>query len=150
MTVAERRVRLARSESFPSADSVIAAPWESAIQQIRFTANTAVVLMTHSLPDDATLLPLLAAKPFVYAGALGPAHRRAALLALASEVGLVNDDFVARLRGPIGLDLGDRTAAGISVSVISEIMAQLNERDGRAMSQPPAPARLLSLSTAHA
>jgi xanthine/CO dehydrogenase XdhC/CoxF family maturation factor len=129
---------------------VIAGPWEAAVGQIRFTANTAVVLMTHSLPDDAILLPLLADKPFAYAGVLGPAHRREALVKIASEAGSMNDDVLTRLRGPIGLDLGDRSAGGIAVAVISEIMAQLNDRDGRAMSRPPPPARLLSLSPAHA
>jgi xanthine dehydrogenase accessory factor len=105
--------------------------------------------MTHSLPDDAILLPLLADKPMAYAGVLGPAHRRDALLALANETGPLNDDFLTRLRGPIGLDLGDRSAGGIAVSVVAEILAQLNDRDGRAMSQPAVPPRFLSLSMAH-
>src|SRR5688572_12864389 len=76
VTVADRRARRARREHFPSADAAVAEPWEAAVRQIRFTANTAVVLMTHSLLDDAILLPLLADKAFAYAGVLGPPHRR--------------------------------------------------------------------------
>jgi xanthine dehydrogenase accessory factor len=141
VTVADRRARRARSDHFPSADVVIAAPWEHAVRQIRFTANTALVLMTHSLPDDAVLLPLLADRPFAYAGVLGPAHRRDALLELAAHAGAINDDFVARLRGPIGLDLGDRSPAGIAVSVVSEILAHLHDRQARPMSDAAPPPR---------
>jgi xanthine dehydrogenase accessory factor len=146
VTVADRRTRHPRAERFPSADAIIAAPWDAAIDRIHFTPNTAVVLMTHSLPDDAVLLPLLADKPCAYVGVLGPAHRREALLQWALENGPINDEFVARLHGPIGLDLGDRSAAGIAVSVIAEIVGQLNERSGRPLSDlsRPVPSSLLS------
>ncbi len=40
VTIADRRSRRARSEQFPTADVVIAAPWEIALGQIRFTGNT--------------------------------------------------------------------------------------------------------------
>jgi xanthine dehydrogenase accessory factor len=136
VTVADRRTRQARPERFPSADVVIAAPWDVAIERIGFTATTAVVLMTHSLPDDMILLPFLADKPCAYVGVLGPAHRRDALLRLAGEASTIDDEFIARLRGPIGLDLGDRSAAGIAVSVVAEIVAHLNDRSGRPLSEP--------------
>jgi xanthine dehydrogenase accessory factor len=136
VTVADRRARHARPERFPSANVVIAAPWEAAVDQIRFTENTAVVLMTHSLPDDVILLPLLAEKPFAYAGVLGPAHRRDVLIQLASEEAPLHGDFLSRLRGPVGLDLGDRSVGGIAVSVIAEIVAHLNDRAARPMSTP--------------
>jgi xanthine dehydrogenase accessory factor len=151
VTVADRRGRHARTSRFPSADAVIAAPWETALHKIRFTANTAILLMTHSLPDDAILLPLLANKPGAYVGVLGPAHRREGLLQLVVEAGPINEDFVARLRGPIGLDLGDRSATGIAVSVIAEIVAHLNDRSAAPMSDPSQPiahSQLLSSSDA--
>jgi xanthine/CO dehydrogenase XdhC/CoxF family maturation factor len=141
VTVADRRGRRALPERFPSADAVIAAPWEAAVGRIRFTGNTAVVLMTHSLPDDAILLPLLADKPFAYVGVLGPAHRRDALLSLANRAGPVNADFATRLRGPIGLDLGDRSPAGIAVSVVSEVLAHVHDRQARPMSDAAPPPR---------
>jgi xanthine/CO dehydrogenase XdhC/CoxF family maturation factor len=36
--------------------------------------------------------------------------------------------LAARLHGPIGLDLGDRSPAGIAVAVTAEILAHLNDR----------------------
>jgi xanthine dehydrogenase accessory factor len=137
VTVADRRARHARPERFPSADAVIAAPWEAGVNQIRFTPNTAILLMTHNVPDDAIVLPLVADKPCAYVGVLGPAHRRNALLRWSMGSGPMTDQFVERLRGPIGLDLGDRSAAGIAVSVIAEIVAHLNDRSGTPMSDHP-------------
>jgi xanthine/CO dehydrogenase XdhC/CoxF family maturation factor len=129
LTIADRRNRKATAERFASADVVIAEPWDVAIPRIRFTPQTAVLLMTHSLPDDAEILPLLADKETAYLGVLGPAHRRENLLAMVNQPSLA-----ARLHGPIGLDLGDRSAGGIAVAVAAEILAHLNDRNGRQLS----------------
>lgn len=150
VTVADRRGRRAEPQHFPTADVVVAAPWEVAIGQIRFTGNSAVLLMTHSLPDDAILLPLLANLPFAYAGVLGPAHRKQALLELAGGAGTVSEEFATRLRGPIGLDLGDRSAAGIAVSVVSEILAHLHDRQARPMTEVAPPLHTPAITTTHA
>lgn len=135
LTIADRRARKATAERFPQADQVLAEPWDVAIGQVRFTPQTAVLLMTHSLPDDAEILPLLADKETTYLGVLGPAHRRENLLSLTNR-----PELAARLHGPIGLDLGDRSAAGIAVAVTAELLAHLNDRTPRPMSeqkQPP-------------
>jgi xanthine/CO dehydrogenase XdhC/CoxF family maturation factor len=130
VTVADRRARLATPARFPDADIVIAADWPGAVGQIAFTPRTAVVMMTHSLSDDVDALPLLADKPLAYVGALGPPHRREWVLERAS----VPAALAARFRGPIGLNLGDRSPAGIAVSVTGEILAMLNARDAAPLS----------------
>lgn len=132
VTVADRRGRLATRNRFADADEVIAADWATSIARITFTPRTAVVMMTHSLADDIEMLPLLAERPMGYVGALGPAHRRQWVLDGAG----VNGNFAVRFRGPIGLNLGDRSAAGIAVSIVSEILATLNARDAAPLSSP--------------
>ena len=131
-TVIDRRSRLASESRFPDADQPIATDWQAAVGQVTFTPRTAVVLMTHSLPDDVEILPLIASAPVGYLGSLGPAHRRQWLLDLVPpEIAMrLNDDF----RSPIGLNLGDRSAAGIAVAVVAEILAQLNDRDATSFS----------------
>ncbi|HWG04203.1 MAG TPA: XdhC family protein [Beijerinckiaceae bacterium] len=128
VTIADRRARLATQSRFPDADDVIAYDWASAVEQIVFTPNTAIVMMTHSLPDDIEILPLLINKKFAYIGALGPAHRRRWLLEGVEKTTPLPEEFSARIRGPIGLNLGDRTAMGIAVSIVAEILADLNGR----------------------
>lgn len=138
VTVADRRARLATHDRFPEADHVVASDWQRAIEQITFTPRTAVVMMTHNIADDVELLPYLDGKAFGYLGALGPAHRRQWVLDSAN---ITSDPLADRLRGPIGLNLGDRSPAGIAVSVTAEILAELNQRDAAPLSQHPSIAR---------
>jgi len=132
VSIADRRARLARRARFPNADAVVAADWDDAIDALRFTPRTAAVLMTHSFEDDARVLSLISRRDVAYIGALGPAHRRQWLLEEMAAHGVrPSGEFASRVRGPIGLDLGDRSAAGIAVAVAAEILARLNARDAR-------------------
>jgi xanthine dehydrogenase accessory factor len=128
VSICDRRARMATRGRFPDADQVAAGDWRIAIDSVMFTPQTAVVLMTHSLPDDAEILPLLAERPMAYIGVLGPAHRRRWVLENVEGAAELPESFVNRLRGPIGLDLGERSAGGIAVSIVSEILAELNGR----------------------
>jgi xanthine dehydrogenase accessory factor len=132
VTVADRRARLATRARFPNADAVLAADWDEAVEALRFSPRTSAILMTHSLEDDVRVLSLLSRRQLSYIGALGPAHRRQWLLQEVAALGVrLTDDVRLKLRGPIGLDLGDRSAAGIAVAVAAEILAQLNTRDAQ-------------------
>ncbi len=142
VTVADRRARLATRARFPDADQLVAGDWSSALRSITFTPRTAVVLMTHSLVDDAEILPLLAERPAAYVGVLGPEQRRRWLLEMAEEAVRLPEAFVNRFRGPIGLDLGERSPSGIAVSIVAEILAELNGRT-------PAPLSATRVASAH-
>lgn len=135
VTVADCRARLANRTRFPDADHVVAADWWKALEEIAFTPQTAVVLMTHSVEDDVEILPLLSEKPAAYVGMLGPVHRRGWVLQGAQETVELNEEFVGRVRGPIGLDLGERSAEGIAVSIVSEILAEMNGRTAAPLSE---------------
>jgi xanthine/CO dehydrogenase XdhC/CoxF family maturation factor len=129
VSVADRRARYATTVRFPHARAVLACEWDEAIESIRFSPRTAVVLMTHNLDDDACVLSQLSGRRLAYVGALGPAHRRGWLLEQASALGLATTDPIARmLRGPIGLDLGDRSPVGIALAIAAEIAALFNRR----------------------
>jgi xanthine dehydrogenase accessory factor len=70
-----------------------------------------------------------------YLGALGPEHRRQWLLDGLAQVN-GSASMATTLRGPIGLNLGDRSAAGIAVSIMSEILAVMHGRAPLPLSQP--------------
>jgi xanthine dehydrogenase accessory factor len=123
--VVDPRARLVTRSRFPDADQLVANDWWSALQSITITPRSAVVLMTHSLVDDAALLPLLVERPAAYLGVLGPERRRWLLDNVDTQM---PESFASRLRGPIGLNLGDRSPNGIAVSIVSEILAELNGR----------------------
>lgn len=135
VTVTDRRGRLATKSRFPDADEIVVDEWSGAFDKITFTPHTAVVMMTHSLPDDTVILPLLHDRPMTYLGVLGPEHRLEWLLNGIADRTELNDEFTAKVHGPIGLNLGDRSASGIAVSVVAEILACFNGRDAKPLSQ---------------
>lgn len=131
--VADPRARLVTRSRFPDADQLVASDWWSALQSITVTPRSAVVLMTHSLVDDAAILPLLVDRPAAYMGVLGPERRRHWLLENVDAD--LPESFAHQLRGPIGLNLGDRSPNGIAVSIVAEILAELNGRTPGPLSQ---------------
>ena len=132
VSVVDRRARLATSARFPNARAVVTSEWEEAVDALVFSPRSAAVLMTHSLDDDARVLSLLSRRQLPYLGALGPAHRRQWLIDQASAYDMAGGNQIAmKVHGPIGLDLGERSAAGIAVAVAAEILARLNHRDAR-------------------
>jgi xanthine dehydrogenase accessory factor len=78
--------------------------------------------------DDPALRAALPSPAF-YIGALGSkatqAKRRERLL----EAGL-SEEQIARLRAPIGLDLGGRSPEEIALAVMAQIVAVRNGREG--------------------
>jgi xanthine/CO dehydrogenase XdhC/CoxF family maturation factor len=132
VTVADRRARFATSARFPHARAVLASDWADAVDAVVCSPRTAAVLMTHSLDDDARVLSLLSGRRLAYIGVLGPAHRLEWLLEQASALAGERDGhLLANVHGPVGLDLGDRSAAGIAIAVAAEILARLNHRDAQ-------------------
>jgi xanthine/CO dehydrogenase XdhC/CoxF family maturation factor len=132
VAIVDRRTRLATRARFPNARAIVAREWDEAVDALACSPRTAAVLMTHSLDDDARVLSLLSRRQLAYLGALGPAHRRQWLIDQAAADAATRGDRVATtVHGPIGLDLGDRSAAGIAVAVAAEILARLNRRDAK-------------------
>jgi xanthine/CO dehydrogenase XdhC/CoxF family maturation factor len=105
----------------------------SALDLARFDA---AVVMSHHLVADGKYLAALASSHLGYVGLLGPAARRERLFA---EIGPALAGLLrARLRAPVGLDLGGRTPEAIALSIVAEIQAALNGRRGLPFSEQAA------------
>src|SRR4051794_37763833 len=93
--------------------------------ELQLDPHTAVVAVTHDPKlDDLVLLEALKSPAF-YVGALGSrgnTAKRKDRLALFD----LSAAEIARLHGPIGLDIGSRTPAEIAVSILAEIVAVKN------------------------
>ena len=85
-------------------------------------ANTAVAVLTHDPKiDDPALLAALRSPAF-YVGALGSRTTHAKRVERLRNEGL-KSDALARLKAPIGLNLGGRTPEEIALSILAEITA---------------------------
>ena len=114
---------------FPHVDRLIQTWPDKALAQVGLTRSTAVAALTHDPKLDEPALKMALPSPAFYVGALGSrttqAKRRQRLLAEG-----LTEAHLARLHGPIGLDLGGRTPEEIALAVMAQIVAARNGQVG--------------------
>ena len=120
--VVDGRPRFATPERFPHVDDLRIGVPSELVQQVPLIPTTALVLVAHYYKYDLPVLRHALATQVGYIGLLGSTRRGAAILNLLREDG-VSEEALARVRVPIGLDLGARTPEETAVSVAAEIIA---------------------------
>jgi len=124
--VVDPRDAFAREERFPGSQLIRTWPGE-ALSALAPDHRTAVVTLTHDAKlDDPALVAALGSAAF-YVGALGSKRTHAKRMARLKEQGL-DDVAIARIRAPIGLDIGARTPAEIAVAILAEVVDALRRR----------------------
>jgi xanthine dehydrogenase accessory factor len=126
VTVVDHRAAYANVEKFSGA-TVVSGPAASLAGLVELNRFSAAVVMSHHLDSDAAYLRVLAPTNIEYIGLLGPRPRRDRLL---NEIGGAAGRIEARLRGPIGLDIGATTPEGIALAIVAEIHAAAAGRLG--------------------
>jgi len=100
---------------------------DEAVQALGLDARTALVLLTHDPKlDDPALMAALRSEVF-YIGALGSTRTHAKRVSRLQAAGFTEDD-IARIHGPIGLDIGAAGPAEIAVAVLAQMTAVLRGR----------------------
>jgi len=96
-----------------------------------FTDADVLVLLDHDPAFDVVLVDALRrGRGFI--GALGSRRTQAARRERLLAAGLTEAEL-ARLRGPVGLDLGARTPAETAVSIVAQVVAARSGRAGTAL-----------------
>ena len=137
VTVVDPRTAFATPERFP--DVALLAEWpDVALARIGLDRFTAMAALTHDPKiDDPGLDAALRADCF-YVGALGSRKTHAARVARLTAAGH-SDETIARIRAPIGLDIGAVSPAEIAVSVLGEVVGALRRKPTRAETAGPRP-----------
>ncbi len=120
--VVDGRPRLATRERFPEADELHVGIPSELVRRVPVRAETAVVLVAHDYKYDLPVLRHVLAGSAGYVGMLGSRRRGETILRMLREEG-VAEAALARIRVPIGLDLGGRTAPEIALAILGEIVA---------------------------
>jgi len=125
VTVCDARPVFATSKRFPDADEVVV-DWPHrylgrAAEAGELDERTVVCVLTHDPKFDVPLLEVALRLPLAYLGAMGSRRTHADRLARLRELGMT-DAELARLRAPIGLDIGARTPEETAVSIAAEII----------------------------
>ncbi|OIV36477.1 hypothetical protein BIV57_16050 [Mangrovactinospora gilvigrisea] len=123
VTVCDARSVFATRARFPEADEVVVDwPHRYLAVQRDLDARTAVCVLTHDAKFDVPVLLAALRGPAGYVGAMGSRRTCEQRLASLREAGLTAREL-ARLRAPIGLDLGAATPEETAVSIVAEIVA---------------------------
>jgi xanthine dehydrogenase accessory factor len=101
----------------------------TALAEIGLDPWTFVAVATHDTETDETALAAALPSAAPYVGVLGARRRLPERVARLGALGVSPQDL-ARLRGPIGLDLGGKSPYEIAVAVMAEATAVSHGRDG--------------------
>jgi xanthine dehydrogenase accessory factor len=96
-----------------------------------FTAVDVLALLDHGPAFDAVLVELLRSGRG-FCGALGSRHTQEVRRRRLRAAGITEEEL-ARLHGPLGLDLGAASPAETAVSVVAEVLAVRRGRSGGAL-----------------
>ena len=126
--VTDGRSTHASNNRFHSSCQVFVSEPERVLDNIQIDQRTAFVLMTHNYQYDISVLRLLINEPDLqYIGILGPKKKYQRMLDELEGEGIkITKEQASKIYAPVGLDLGAETPAEIGLSVLSEILAVLN------------------------
>ncbi|MDI9408799.1 MAG: XdhC family protein [Candidatus Pacebacteria bacterium] len=130
VTVVDPRQGFATAERFPNVELIHDWP-DTALARLGVVEGggerIALVSMTHEARlDDPALVAALGSDCF-YIGALGSKITQAKRLERLRELGFTASQ-IARIHGPVGLDIGAVTAAEIALSIMAEIIQNYRGR----------------------
>jgi xanthine dehydrogenase accessory factor len=121
VTVCDARGVFATPARFRDADEVIVEWPHRYLEGASVDERTVICVLTHDPKFDVPLLEVALRTSAGYIGAMGSRRTHEDRLARLREAGLT-DAELARLRSPIGLDLGARTPEETAVSIAAELI----------------------------
>ncbi|MFD8028837.1 XdhC family protein [Streptomyces sp. NPDC048231] len=155
VTVCDARPVFATRTRFPEAEEIVVEWPHRYLERTHVDGRTVLCVLTHDAKFDVPLLRLALGLPVAYVGAMGSRRTHLDRTARLRDVG-VTDLELARLRSPIGLDLGARTPEETALSIAAEIVAARHGGSGVSLTgahtpihrdtTPLSPARIVSLA----
>jgi xanthine dehydrogenase accessory factor len=120
--VADGREAFLTRERFPEADELILAWPEEAFRQVGLDAGCYVCILSHDPKFDEPALRLALRSRAAYIGAIGSRKTQIKRREWLRSEGFGETD-IARVHGPIGLDLGGRDPAETALAILAEMTA---------------------------
>lgn len=121
VTVCDPRPALAVADKYRAAEVLVGWPDET-VPAVAPDRRTYAVVLAHDPKIEVPLLPLLLATPARYIGVLGSRKTHAARVERLAAKGWPGEQ-VARLHGPVGLDIGAVTPEEVAVSIVAQLVA---------------------------
>jgi xanthine dehydrogenase accessory factor len=127
--VVDPRTAFAAETRFPHIE--LATEWpQDALPRLGVDAFTAVVALAHVGHIDDEALKIALRSEAMYIGALGSKRNHAKRVERLTEAGFTAAE-IARIKAPIGLDIGAETPPEIAMSVMAEVVRALRGTKGK-------------------
>ena len=123
LIVIDPREAFGAAARFPGAQVINDWP-DDALRDVGIDARTALVLLTHDPKLDDPALEIALRSDVFYIGALGSTRTHAARVARLTDSGFTQAE-IARICGPVGLNIGAAGPAEIAVSILAQIIQTL-------------------------
>jgi xanthine dehydrogenase accessory factor len=122
VTIVDARSRFANRQRFPDADEIVVAWPDKAFAQLAVNTSTYIAILSHDPKLDEPATHGALGTDARYIGAIGSRKTHADRRERLRREGF-SDEQIARIHGPIGLDLGGQTPAEIALSIVAEVVA---------------------------
>ncbi len=122
VTVIDVRTALATPERFPDASKILHAWPDEALAQVPLEGYSSLVVLTHDPKFDVPALACGLRSQARYIGAQGSRSTHEGRKQQLRQQGFTDTDL-ARIRAPIGLDIGSRTPAELALAILAEVLA---------------------------
>ena len=123
VSVVDPREAFNTEARFPGMDRLLSWP-DAAMENLGLDHRTAVVILTHDPKLDDPALVAALSSPAFYIGALGSRMNQAKRLERMIEAGF-DEATLARIHGPVGLNIGAQTPEEIAAAIMAEVIREL-------------------------
>jgi len=134
VAVNDDREEFCNPESVPGADVYYPVEMAQLPSQLKVTRQTYLVVTSRGSGIDAKGLPSLLETKAAYIGVIGSKRRWLTTVNTLKEQG-VDEELIAKVRSPMGLELNAETPEEIAVSIMAEILMLKDRGTGKPMKE---------------
>jgi xanthine dehydrogenase accessory factor len=136
VTVIDNRSEWASKTKHPNAADTIYCDYSEIAKRISFPKDCYIVIMTHGHLHDAVVLEQLINTDYKYLGMIGSKRKVKIVLEDLIKKG-IHREKIKNVFSPVGLDLLTHTPDEIAVSIVAQMIAVKNGKDGIIFNQNP-------------
>ena len=123
ISIIDPRGYFASKQRFPNIKIINKWPGQ-AFEEMKTDCDTALVALTHDPKIDDPAIQYALKKDFFYIGALGSKKTHKTRCERLLESGFKNDE-ISKIKGPIGIKLGGKSAPEIALSIIAQLVSEV-------------------------